>query len=296
MTVAAAPRKKRVFIASSQQDVTKFKAAMQHLNLDAVMLEQFAPPGTAWIENLHNCVEDADVVIGIVGDRRKDANVLFELGVASALNKPALLFIAPDVPTDFVPPSGVPYLRVDLRNEDAVLFGLKQVLSLSPRSRVRPASDGFTTRPIGALADELIRKLREAGPREFEDVIFEAIKASGDLTVARGSETEDRGVDFAIWSRDLEPAISNPLVIECKSRLSSQSDVNEAIGRMFRALEAIPNGFGIVLYKEAEAPPKAAPRSLPVVFLSAEQFLGGLRETGLAEYVRTLRNSVVHGH
>jgi len=63
---------------------------------------------------------------------------------------------------------------------------------------------------------------------------------------------------------------------------------------MFRALEAIHNGCGIVLYKEAKVP-KTAPRSLPVIFISAEQFINALRDTGLAKYVRKLRNAAVHG-
>src|SRR5439155_15721070 len=133
MTAVDKPRKKRIFIASSQADVAEVQKAIQHFDLDAVTLEQAAMPGTTWVDSLHRCISDADIVIGIMGDRRKDTNVLFEVGVASALNKPTLLFIKPDYPTDLIPPSGIPYLRVDLRNEDAVIFGLKQALSLSPR-------------------------------------------------------------------------------------------------------------------------------------------------------------------
>jgi hypothetical protein len=64
---------------------------------------------------------------------------------------------------------------------------------------------------------------------------------------------------------------------------------------MFRALEAIHNGCGLVFYKEAGKASKAAPRSLPVFFVSAEEFINGLRDTGLAEYVRKLRNTAIHG-
>jgi hypothetical protein len=94
---------------------------------------------------------------------------------------------------------------------------------------------------------------------------------------------------------DLEPTITNPLLIECKSSLRNQSDVNEAIGRMFRALEAIPNGCGIVLYKDAGKMSKTAPKSLPVFFVSADEFINSLRDTGLTEYVRKLRNAAFHG-
>lgn len=295
MTAVDKPRKKRVFIASSRADVAEVQKAMQHFDLDAVTLEQAATPGTSWVESLHRCVEDADMVIGIMGDRRKDTNVFFELGVASALNKPTLLFITPDSPIDLVPPSGIPYLRMDLRNEDAVVFGLRQALSLSPRDPTRRPAEGFTTRPIGPFADQLLAKLPQSSPREFEDLIYDAIKASGAPVIARGTEAEGGGVDFAVWSSDLEPSITNPLLIECRSALHEQSDVDEAIGRMVRALEPVHNGCGIVLYKEVGKVSKAAPRSLPVVFVSAGEFINGLRDTGLAEYARRLRNSFPHG-
>jgi hypothetical protein len=295
MTIVDKPRKKRVFIASSHAHVAEVERAMQHFDLDTVTLEQTATPGTTWVDSLHRCVNDADLVIGIMADRRKDTSVFFELGVASALNKPTLLFITPDYPIDLIPPSGIPYLRMDLRNEDAVLFGLKQALTLSTRDRMHQPAEGFTTRPIGSVADQLLAKLAQTSAREFEDLVYDALKASGAPTIARGSKAEDTGIDFAVWSSDLEPTVTNPLLIECKSSLRSQSDVNEAIGRMFRALEAIHNGCGLVLYKEAGKVSMAAPRSLPVVFVSAEEFIRGLRDSGLAEYVRKLRSTAVQG-
>ena len=63
---------------------------MRQFDLDAVTLDQTAAPGTTWVDSLHRCLNDADMVIGIMGDRRKDTNVFFELGVASRLNKPTL--------------------------------------------------------------------------------------------------------------------------------------------------------------------------------------------------------------
>lgn len=287
--------KKRVFIASSQADSPEVRKALQHLDLDAVTLDQAATPGSTWVDSLHQCISDADIVIGVMGDQRRDSNVFFELGVAAALDKPTALFIGPNYPIDLAPPSGIPYLRMDLQNEDAVMFGVKQVLSLSPRSAIHQPSAGFTTRPIGTLADRLLEKLPLANPQEFEELIYEAVRGSGAPTIARGREAEDKGVDFAVWSSDLEPTIANPLLIECKNSLRSQSDVNEAIGRMFRALEVIRNGCGIVVYKEVGDAPQATPRTLPVLFVSAEEFIGGLRDLGLAEYIRKLRNTAAHG-
>jgi hypothetical protein len=295
MTIAEKTTRKRIYIASSQADVSEIQEAMRQFDLDPVTLDQAATPGASWVDSLHHCIDDADVVIGIMGGSRKDANVLFELGVATALNKPTILFITPDFPADLIPPSGIPYLRMDLRNEDAVMFGLQQVLSLSTRDRFHRLTNGFITRPIGPVADQLLAELPRTGPVELEDLIYDAIKASGATTIARGRQMEDKEIDFAIWSSDLEPTIGNPLLIECKSSLRNRSDVNEAIGQMIRALEAIHNGCGMVVYKEARELPKAASRSLPVMFISAQEFIEGLRDTGLAEFVRKLRNSTVHG-
>jgi hypothetical protein len=294
MTAPDAPRKKRVFFAACRTDVTEIRKAMQRLELDEVSWEQAATPGTTWADSLLRCVNDADVVIGIIRDSRKAATVFFELGFASALNKPVLLITAPDYPIDQVPYSGVPLLRLDLGEEGAAMFGLRQAMSLPPH-RIDQLAEGFKTVPIGALADQLLERLPHTRPREFEQLIYEAIKASGPGTIASGREAEFQGVDFAVWSSDLEPVIANPLLIDCKSSLRNLSDVNEAVGRMFRALEPIRNGCGIVLYKEAGNVPMLAIRSLPVFFVSAKDFIAGLRDTGLAEHVRKLRNAAVHG-
>jgi hypothetical protein len=174
-------------------------------------------------------------------------------------------------------------------------FDLKQALSLSTPDRTHQPAEGYTTHPIGPLADQILERLTQASPREFEDLIHDAIKASGASTIARGSEAQGNAIDFAVWSNDLEPSVTNPLLIECKSNLRHPSDVNEAIGGMFRALEAIHNSFGLVLCKESGKVSNATPRTVPLAFVSAEDFLIGLRDTGLAEYTRKLRKSAVHG-
>jgi hypothetical protein len=46
LTVVDKPRKKRVFIRSSQADVAEIQKAMQHIDLVAVTPEQTATPGT----------------------------------------------------------------------------------------------------------------------------------------------------------------------------------------------------------------------------------------------------------
>src|SRR5207247_912065 len=130
------------------------------------------------LDSIHRCVEESDVVVGVIGESGTGGNVLFELGMASALNKPLLLLVPQDYPSDLTPPSGIPCLRTDLANENALRFGVQQVLSLAPRKTVFETRGKAETQPIGPLADKLIQELHEADlkPRRLEEIIYEAIK------------------------------------------------------------------------------------------------------------------------
>jgi hypothetical protein len=247
MSAPSKARRKRVFIASSASDVADVRKAMQRLDLDFTTIEEAALPGATRLYSLHRCLNDADLAIGILSDRCDDANVFFELGVASGLNKPIMLFVTPECPINLIPPSGVPYLRMDLRNEAAVSFGLRQALSLLPSGHTQTTGIEIRTRPIGAVADQLLEKLNRSNALEFEDIIFQALMTSNPAAIARGSENSDQGVDFAVWANDFEPMIANPLLIECKSNLASLSDVDKIVGQMFRELQPIPHGVAIVL-------------------------------------------------
>jgi hypothetical protein len=288
----------RVFIAASRSDADEIQKTLHEHGLVPVTIDTDAVPGTTWVDSLHRCIQKADMVLGVMGDRKEDRNVFFELGVASALNKPAVLLIPPDYPYEAVPPSGVRFLRTDLRDQKAVMFGLEQIRSISLREEAGVPEQGYRTQPIGPLADELIDRLRQIGAgRELEQIIYEAIRASGVPTVVCGREAEDRGVDLAVWSSDLEPLIANPLLIECKHRLGNQSVANAAFERMARALKGIQNGCGLVVYGEASLEVSLlTPRPPPVIFfISAAKFLGGLRNVGFASFVWGLRDRLACG-
>ena len=288
------PRKKRVFLASSWLDLAPVRRMMHKCNLDAVTLEESATPGTSWVDSLYRCVNDSDLVLGIMGDRRQDTNIFFELGVASALNKPTLLFVASDYPVDLIPPSGIPYLRMDIHNEDAVLFGLKQVVALSPRDRTQSRTNGYVSKPLGPLADAFLARLPQVDDHGFEVLILDVIRAIGITTIA-WEDNDGDGVDFAVWSNDLEPTIANPLLIDCRLNLDDHRRVNELIGRMFRSLGAIRNGCGFVFYRDLGPNLSAVPAAFPVIFVAASALIEGVREIAFAEFVRTIRNAALQG-
>jgi hypothetical protein len=258
------PEKRRVFIAASNSDTEEIQKALHKYGLVAITINKDAVAGTTWVDSLHKCVQESDMVVGVMVDRKRDTNLFFELGVASALNKPALLLIPKDYSPELVPPSGIPYLRTDLRSQNSIMFSLEQMLSIHPRERSSKVSESSKSLPIGSLADQLLEKLPKVDAQQLEDLIFEAVKASGVTSISRGRGAEEKEIDLAVWSNDLEPTIANPLIIECKLNLKNQSVVNEVIGRMSKALDVIQDGLGLVVYRDANPQvSKATPRSLP---------------------------------
>ena len=251
----------RVFIAASRSDADEIQKTLHEHGLVPVTIDTDAVPGTTWVDSLHRCIQKADMVLGVMGDRKEDRNVFFELGVASALNKPAVLLIPPDYPYEAVPPSGVRFLRTDLRDQKAVMFGLEQIRSISPREEAGVPEQGYRTQPIGPLADQLIGRLQQIGAGreiELEQIIYEAIRASGVSTVARDVPTVVRGAKpstgASIWQ--CGPATSNrSSPILSLSNASKGWAISPSPTRHSRAwscaLKVIPNGCGLVVYGEA---------------------------------------------
>jgi hypothetical protein len=199
----------------------------------------------------------ADYVIAVVGET-PNANVWYELGMASAMGKPVLLLASHHgaIP---VAASGLTYLKADADNQRAIDFGLDQLLS-APKARATPQPPAEReTHPIGASADRLLEMLensREAGAAreaQVSDIIYMAIKESGVATLARESSGEEgRVADIAVWSSDLEPWIGNPLVIQVKTALNTRSALEKATKQVSAMLDETRSPSGLLLYLSAK--------------------------------------------
>ena len=298
MSTVVEPRKKRVFIASSWADVAPIRQAMRGIDLDSSTIEEDATPGTTWIDSVRDCLHDADVVLGVLKDPLRDAHVLFELGVASALNKPTLLIVAPGYPAELLLPSGILYLTINLQDEDALRFGLRQALALLRTDRPRSSAGGFVTKPIGHRADDLLMRIADSdlGEHDLVEIVREAIDASGASMQVGDEEADPAEIDLVVWANDLEPTVGNPLLIDCKMTLTDQRWADAVLGRMLRSLRGIRNGCGLVVCRDLSRELIAAPMTPPVIFVAARDFIEGLRSMGLAELVRKLRNPIPRGY
>ncbi len=176
-------------------DTTSLVRAVENRGLEAIRLNKLGV-GSSVSDLLLQSLGKADYVIAVIGES-ENANVWYELGMASGMGKPVLLLTS-DHGAIPVAASGLTYLTADADNQGAIEFGLDQLLSAPKTRMARPPSVDRETHPIGASADRLLESLenyrKASSIREAQvvDIIFLALKESGVSTLSKESSGDGR--------------------------------------------------------------------------------------------------------
>jgi hypothetical protein len=263
------PNRKAFLSAPPTVDTSVLRRAMEERGIVPFELDEVAAGGRSIPELLEDCLKRADFVVAVVGGGKAADNVLFELGFATALKKRILAIVSPDAD---LPLSGILSLRTRPDNQEAVEFGLDQILK-APEPRRHPRRKGIQkTKPLGALADKLLDRIRNSKEalrgQDLEELVRELIQGSGidsSYYASEGKVPTAAGADIAVWSDDFEPWLGNPLLIELESNPRSQSELNSAIGELAKTLDNTHTEWGLLIYQGAdfepgeEAPPDPSP-------------------------------------
>jgi TIR domain len=236
------PEKGSVFIsAPAPVETSKLRETLEDRGFEPFTLEDAEAGGRSISDLINDSIDRADLVLVVVPHHgTRSPNVFIELGYALAKKKRILALVPPDEELSL---GDVPYLRTELDHLEAIGFGLDQVLAAPKgKGKGKTRKDGIKkTKPLGAAADRLLDGVRanrrQISETEFKDIIRRAIEESGVSTVVSGLTAADRGVDFAVWSDDLEPLIKNPVVIELKSRLRGNEHFEQTIAQLASALD-----------------------------------------------------------
>jgi hypothetical protein len=299
------PASRIAYIAAPAKTDTKLvEESLKRRGVTPVTAEQAARPGEVFAAGVLDAVRRSDMLVAILGPPAASGDVLFEMGLARGLNKPTLLVVSPGGELPLISGSGVPYIRTRPDNQEAIDFGIGQLLravhhgtkqaQAGPPATVRAPS----TKAIGDRADELLALLRndrgEGPDKRLEDVVTNALAWSGVNTMSKGV-VKDAEVDLAAWVPDLEPLISNPVLIDLRVRLESRPDIDQINGQFLRVMRAFPNSFGLVIYFLGKKDVIKAYGCLPqVAMISAEEFVERLRSSSFATLLWSLRNEQAH--
>jgi hypothetical protein len=290
-----APGNRTAFLtAPARMDTSTIRSALEEHGIHPMTLDEAVRPGEDIAESLEACLQKADFVLAVLGKGQEGGNVLFELGYARALNKRILVLVPSDSPIPFGA-LGVPYLRTTPENlSQATEFGITQLL-LAPHHGERRKNRGPRTRPIGDAADQLLARLKSSAGNErmLSDIVLEAIRLSG-ASAESQIGTRQVQADIAVWLEDLAPWIGNPLLIELRSRIVTQRDIESVVHTMSHAVGSTPGGWGLVVYLEGN-PVLWKRGGFPLLFISAEDLLKQIKDRSFSDIVWGLRNLKVHG-
>lgn len=276
-------------------------------NMLKILSEKGLRPWLCWealfppFEDITELIAACDLFIAIIDNVHSNENVYFELGYAVALKKRILIIVAPEIknlPNDIMK---LFYIRAHADDTEAIYFAIEQLLAAPKikKKKRRKKLDEVKTRPIGTKADELIRNFELLGDniseREMEMFVTSALSESGINTMA-SSCIPDKGIDLSIWVNELEPLISNPILIEFKKYLNNRHQVEYLYNQILNYSQEFGMRLAIIFYKEApEDILRSFNYSFPnMIFLKVPEFLKELRHKSIGNFIRELRNKIIH--
>ena len=256
--------------------------------------------GQALHKSVQELISSADLVVGILRRERQSQAVLFELGMAAAMNRKIVVF---------APPKGgyVPFnlqsfliLRINLRNKDAIGFAIDQILSapLSTKKSGRNLAATQKTQPLPIRDREIeLNNVLEVGdPQRFEEIISAAIRDSG-VEVAVTPTFQHREMDLAVWADEFQSFLGNPLLIEIKWRLDSDEQVRAALKHCAAVTEKSGGRWSLLIYGTGPAIVRKHWSAIAptVLTISASDLFDRMRDQSFMEVIVGLRNLRAHG-
>jgi hypothetical protein len=237
------------------------------------------------------------LVIAVLSSGQSNANVYFEIGFASALEKRILLVVPPEIeaPSDA---RGLLTVVGTPDNVEAIDFALDQALVGWRRQPARFGETGRTM-PIGKSADRLIQSLDSLGDQPTENgliaIIEDALRSSGVKSVVSQAKIGDYRPDIAVWADELDFWTRNPLIIEVKRDLTSSDRVIETIAQVSRLMQSTNSMWGLVLYGGPVWITRVESPFVNVLLMNVREFLSALKTRSFGDIIRDLRNRAVHG-
>ena len=260
------------------------------------------PTASVITDGVVSDIHDADFVIGILEEEA--ARVFFEVGFASALQKPVLLISEPGISLPF---EMTQHRLVTAGIEDSEILKLtirgflKELESKRSHKRTRTRSElDPRQRDTAAVRDALhtIQELRpQASEMELSRTTSELLRAAGVTALEEFGGTREVGADFAVWSDALSTTFGNPILIELKAGDLDQARWNAAHEHVARALGDSGARLGLILYLDRRGRRFTEDRHWVPLVLSfdLEDFAAALVDKPFADVLLEHRNKLVHG-
>lgn len=284
--------------APAGTDLSQVIEALEENNIHILDPAKFALGAVKITDKLIDGIRQADLVIAVLGTTDSSSNVLFELGCASALGKRTLVIVPEnyDIPSDI---KDLVYIRATPNNREAVSFAIEQILNAPEPEMVRPAQLPDKSKPLGSIADDLLKQLESFGgnlsERDIGDVVWRMLETSG-IPTRMQQQHQNVRPDFAVWIDELEPYLGNPLLIEVKRQIDTTTQARYVVEQVLHYM-SLTNVRAVIIFATHISPEALKfTASYPnLYFFNLHDFLRQLRTESLGHIIRNERNARVHG-
>jgi hypothetical protein len=283
----------------ARTDTSVIRRILEEEGVSILSAEQIET-GESVRAHLVGAVQKVDALIAVIGEPSKSTNVFYQMGLADAMGKPVLIIsVRESDPTS--DQALYPYLRTRPDDEEALRFGLTHFIR-APHHRSKSDRDSLaTTKPIGKLVDGFLARLHSGQSikeDELINIIATAIRESGvdtQASVPHRASYEEIPADIAVWSDELDSVVGNPLPIEVRSSLLTAHAAESAAKNLMRSIAGAKARRGLILFLKASANAMEVLNKYPVLAMSIEDFLEGMRTRSFGNIITDLRNQAVHG-
>jgi nucleoside 2-deoxyribosyltransferase len=284
--------------APAGTDLSQLLEALKENNIHILDPARFAPGAVKITDKIIDGISNADLVIAVLGTATSSGNVLFELGCASALGKKTLVIVPEgyEIPSDI---KDLVYIRTTPNNREAINFALEQVINAPEHETNQKARLLDKSKPLGDLADDLLKRLDSLGEtpaeRDIEGIVQGMLEASGVETRTQ-PKYPDIHPDFAVWIDELEPYFGNPILIEVKRQIDTDRQAKYVVEQVLHYMSLSNVKAVIVFAAQISSEAMKVASSYPnLYFFDLHDFLKRLRQESLGHLIRNERNARFHG-
>ena len=298
LNVSEPTRQLTCFVSSPVgTDLSGLLRIIENNNLHVLDPNRFAPGAVKIAEKLIDGIKRADLIIGVLNSESSNANVMYELGCATALEKRILIIVSDEseVPSDL---QGLVKVKSSLDNREAIEFAIQQILNAPSPGIISRKTLSAKTKSLKQKVDLFFEELAELNqnysPKKLEDLVRRILSESG-VSVISQPKYENIMPDFAIWIDELEPYFGNPILVEIKGNL----DASKAKYTLEQSLHymSLSKARAVLVFAFSISPDtfNTVPKLPNVFFFDLRELLPSLREKSLGEVIRDRYNSIVHG-
>ncbi len=280
-------------------DLSGLLEALQENNIHLLDPSRFAPGAVKITDKIIDGINSADLVIAILGTAASSANVLFELGCASALGKQVLVIVPEgyEIPSDI---KDLLYIRTNPNNREAISFTIEQILNAPHQEQTSKERLLDKTKPLGSVADDLLNRLKYFGDNllecDVQDIVRAMLEASKIPTRTEQKFEFNPRFDFGVWIDELEPYFGNPILIEVEREIITEMQAKYVAEKVLHHAH-LSNVRAVIIFTSRMSR-EAVEFILSysnLYFFDLNDFLGRLHEESIGQIIRNERNARVHG-